>query len=98
VLLVLAAAGVVLVTWLVGEFQVMYGDTNAAGSWQGLGLAAVPLVVVVLLAGAGGRFRRNRSGLVAAVLIVVAGLMGTAVAGELAVRAKFAAFPGPRRA
>lgn len=92
-LLVLAAAGVVLGTWFVWEFLVMYGDTNAAGSWQGLGLAAVPLVVVVALAVAGGWFRRNRSGLVAAVLIVVAGLVSTVVAGELAVRAKFAALP-----
>lgn len=92
-LLVLAAAGVALVTWFVWAFLAMYGDTNAAGSWQALGLAAMPFAVVVLLAVAGGWFRHDRSGLVAAVLVVVAGLMGAAVAGELAVRAKYTALP-----
>lgn len=98
VLLVLATAGVVLVKWFVWEFLIMYGDTNAAGSWQGVCLAAVPLSVFFLLAVAGGWFRRNRSGLVAALLVVAAGLMGTAVAGESAVRAKFVALPRTRRA
>lgn len=93
VLLVAAAAGVLLLTAAAWGFLREYGDTNASGAWQGLGLVAVPLVVVVLLSGTGGWFRKSRAGLVAAALIVAAGIAGPALAGELAVRAKFASFP-----
>lgn len=92
-LLVVAAAGAVLLPSFVWSFLRVYGDTNASGAWQGLGLVALPLVVVVVvLASAGGWFRKGVASWVAAAVIVVGGIVGVALAGQLAVGAKFATF------
>lgn len=70
-----------------------YGDTNASGIVQGLKAAAVPAVLVLALAGIAFSLRQTRAVAVMALAVVLASLLGTAIAGQVAVSAKYASYP-----
>lgn len=84
-----ALLGVLLTHALLRE----YGDTNASGFVQGLKAAAVPVVMVLALAGVAFSLRKVRAVALMAVAVVLASVLGTAVAGQVAVSAKYASYP-----
>ncbi|HET8988568.1 MAG TPA: hypothetical protein VFN43_08675 [Humibacillus sp.] len=84
-----ALAGVLLTYTLLRE----YGDTNASGLLQGLKGATVPAVLVLALVAIAFSLRRTRVVAVVAVAVVLAAVVATAIAGQVAVGAKYDAYP-----
>lgn len=92
VLLTLAGLVAVVGTTIVAGSLRQYGDTNASGAVQGLRAAVLSAGLVLLLSGVAFAVRRSPAVLFAGVALVLAAVAGAALAGHVAVNARYASF------
>ena len=91
-LLLLAGLVAVVGTTIVAGSLREYGDTNASGAVQGLRDAVLSAGIVLVLSGVAFAVRRSPAVLFAGVALVLAAVAGAALAGHVAVNARYASF------
>jgi hypothetical protein len=88
-----AAIGVVVTTLFSYMFLDVYATPGRSGALQGLSGAIVPAIEFAFLVGVAMLLLRSRASVIVGIVLVLAKLAGPAIAGEIVVRADYAAYP-----